>query len=202
MLISFSFPLHKLCTALPTKNREQTLEEKKGWNYSLSNYANIKSWIQEPHCHLLSPAVDFGRGKGGEPSGSERENLTGPERASPLVRVFISFYVIDCLPQPIRQLLPVSKTSVQGGSRWVDMRKTFPNHLNPFWFSACYEDWTLELSTLHLKFGLLTKFSHHIPPMLRNSRYSNTENPRASFALNSPVSDLIVDLWTQHLVDY
>lgn len=69
---------------------------------------------------------------------------------------------------------------------WACTRR--PNKFNLVWQSDYYNDCTLGPSTLRLSSRLLTKFVHHIPPIIRGQRRSNTESNRKSFALKGHVS--------------
>lgn len=78
--------------------------------------------------------------------------------------------------------------AIQRSGRSVDTCKTWPNHLNLFWFSAYSKDWTLRPSSPRLTSGLFTKIFHHILPAMRRYRRSNTESLHKS-VLNGHVSE-------------
>lgn len=81
------------------------------------------------------------------------------------------YHLIDCFPRPIFLPPPASQNGMQRGIQPVGMRKHALNLFNLFGLNASCKDWT---NTLRLNCELLTTFFHHILPMQRKQRCSET----------------------------
>lgn len=103
-----------------------------------------------------------------------------------------SSYIFAMLPNgrlepPSCHYLPWTTAYDEAGSRSVGTQKICPNYLNLFYFSACSKYRILGCTTLRLTSEAFTESSHHILPILRTQRFSNTENARTLSALRSHV---------------
>lgn len=71
----------------------------------------------------------------------------------------------------------------------MGVRKSYPNHHDLLWFTACYQYWTLGVSILHLNTELIAELSHDTLPTLRTQQHRNNESLHTSPVLNAQVSE-------------
>lgn len=125
------------CFYLLQRRREQEIVE--GWLHGrkLKNYIEVGFWRQG--CQRLRYWSVF--------------SVARSHRLDPNLIVYLNdFPIITCLEWQRTEQVRCS----------VSMRKTNPNHVSQFWFSASFKDKTLGPSSFCPISGLLWKFSHHI----------------------------------------
>lgn len=127
--------------------------------------------MQERHWAMSTVISNYRFGGSRRP---QHRSLTAPTRASQSDKILIFFFhVVDWSLLTILRPLPASHNSVRLGSRSVDIHKTYPDHINLFWFSVCSKGWILGPSILRLPSELLAKFLHHILPIPWRQRSFN-----------------------------
>lgn len=118
------------------------------------------------------------------PRGPQSDIFTESIPASPLSRnsyFWIMWSTGDLEPLSITVYLVEQRTTGLAFCR----RAKWVTHLNQCKFCAFSKDWTPKPDTLGLTSKLLTKFSHHILPILRGYRCSNTDSLQ-TFCLQRP----------------
>lgn len=91
---------------------------------------------QWPRHQAISPSVNNHRFGGSR--GTQHNSLTAHTLIGQLLKAFIPFcHVIKWPPQTI----------LQRGSLFVGKNKTFPDHLNLYWFDVCSKYWALWCSS-------------------------------------------------------